>query len=38
MNYVGFDEIKWLCVFTKCTTKIHNKATTYVNELILTPF
>ena len=38
MNYIGFDEIKGLCVCTKYTTKIHSKATTYVSELILTPF
>ena len=37
MNYVVFDEIKWLYAFTKYTTKIYSKTTTYVNELILTP-
>ena len=36
-NYAGFDEIKWLCAFTKYT-KIHIKAIIYINELILTPF
>ena len=38
MNYVVFDEIKCLSTFTKHTTKVYNKATNYVNELILTPF
>ena len=46
MNYIAFDEIKWLRLmksneiktFTKYTTKIYNNATIYVNELILTPF
>ena len=36
MNYVAFDKIKWFA-FTKYTTQIYNKATVYVNELILTP-
>ena len=36
MNYIVFDEIKWLCAFTKYTT-VFNKAIIYVNELILTP-
>ena len=38
MNYVVFDEIKCLRVFTKYTTKVYNKATIYINELILTSF
>ena len=38
MNHVEFDEIKWLCAFTKYTTQIYNIATIYGNELILTPF
>ena len=38
MNYVVFDEIKCLSTFTKHTTKVYNKATIYINELILTPF
>ena len=37
-NYVAFDKIKWFCAFTKYTTKIYDKATIHVNELILTPF
>ena len=37
-NYVAFKEIKWLCVFTKFTAKKYNKATIYVNKLILAPF
>ena len=37
MNYSAFDEIKWLCAFTKYTTEVFNKAIIYVNELILTP-
>ena len=36
-NCVGFDEIMWLCAFTKYT-KICNTAIIYINELILTPF
>ena len=38
MNYVVFDEIKCLRVFTKYTTKVYNKATIYINELIITSF
>ena len=34
---VGFEEITWLCVFTKYT-KTYNKAIINVSELILTPF
>ena len=34
-----FDEIKWFCAFTSYNyyTKIYNKATFLVSELILTP-
>ena len=32
-----FDEIKRVCAFVRYS-KIYNKATMYVNELILTPF
>ena len=38
MTYVAFDEIKWLCAFTKYTTQIYHKATIYVKELILNQF
>ena len=38
MNDVVFDEIKCLCAFIKYTTKFYNKATIYINELILTSF
>ena len=38
LNDIAFDEIKWLCAFTKQTAKIYNKATIHVNELILIPF
>ena len=38
MNYFVFDEIKCSHVFTKYTTKVYNKATIYINELILTSF
>ena len=38
MNYIVFNEIKWLCAFTTYTTQICNKAAVYVNVLILTPF
>ena len=38
MDYVVFDEIKCLHVFTKYTTKVYNKAAIYINELILTSF
>ena len=38
-NYLGFDEIKWLCGFVKYTKQKNNsKATIYVNELILAVF
>ena len=39
MNYVVFDEIKCLYVFTKYTAKVYNKVTIYMNELIsFSPF
>ena len=38
MTYVAFDEIKWLCAFTKYTTQIYHKATIYVKKLILNQF
>ena len=38
MNYTVFDKIKCLCAFTKYTTKVYNKPTIYINELILTSF
>ena len=38
MNDVVFDEIKCLCAFIKYTTKVYNKVTIYINELILTSF
>ena len=38
-NCVAFDEIEWLCAFTKYTTqKTYNKDSIYLKELILTPF
>ena len=37
-NYIVFEKMKWFCAFTRYTTKIYNKATIYVNKLILTPF
>ena len=38
MNYVVFDETKCLRTLTKYNTKVYNKTTIHVNELILTPF
>ena len=38
-KYVAFDEIEWLCAFTKkYTTQNFITATVWIDELILTPF
>ena len=39
MNYFKFDEIKWLCAFTKHTTQTFIKKNRIdLSELVLTPF
>ena len=38
LNYLAFNEIKWLCAFNKYTTQKLLTKPQCVNELILTPF